>query len=309
MAKSEENPAEGLPGAQAGAVSLDRPGLAWVRPGISTGSATRGAVEVPVANLEPPSMSRFDLTPSPVPRVALAPATGSVDVSLVPGPHAAGSRNMPTLAAQHLVGRRPRRPAAAAVTVPPPPLGARESRMAAGLARDVRSSKGEIVVGLTIGLGVSLLLAGLGQAYLRGEGAIAVEENAASRLEVVTLSARPDVPAGVTGAAPESSGVEPTLDVSTTAVDREAIDDAASLDRSRSESAKRAIPPPPRATPAAKGARRADATGTNDPPLAEDAIAEPSPAPLSPALPTPAPPTPAPLTPAESAGLGLELPF
>jgi hypothetical protein len=212
-----------------------RPGLAWARRHVSgswtpeppstsaSGSANDSALgsangsasasrvpKLPVANLERPSTSRVELTPSPVPRVALAPATGALDISLVPGPHTIGSRNLPTLAAQHLLGRRaPRRPAPA-VTVPPPSSG--ESRSAFTLARDVRSSKGEIVLGLTIGLGVSLLLAGLGQAYLRGD-VIADGSSDPAQLESVTLSARPDVapaagiaPAGIApaGSAPQA---------------------------------------------------------------------------------------------------------
>jgi hypothetical protein len=198
-----------------------RPGLAWARRhvpgswtpeppnGSANGSVSASRVpKLPVANLERPSTSRVELTPSPVPRVALAPATGALDISLVPGPHTIGSRNLPTLAAQHLLGRRaPRRPAPA-VTVPPP--SSRESRSAFTLARDVRSSKGEIVLGLTIGLGVSLLLAGLGQAYLRGD-VIADGSSDPAQLESVTLSARPDVApaAGVAPAGIPPAGIAP----------------------------------------------------------------------------------------------------
>lgn len=176
-----------------------RPGLAWALPG--SASASR-APRVPVANLERPSTSRVELTPSPVPRVALAPATGAVDISLVPGPHSVGSRNLPTLAAQHLIGRRQRRPAPA-VTVPPGAAPSREAGAAFALARDVRSSKGEIVLGLTIGLGVSLLLAGLGQAYMRGD---VVADQPESALESVTLSARPEAAVQATGSGATSSG-------------------------------------------------------------------------------------------------------
>lgn len=187
-----------------------RPGLAWVRRRVSDDSwspeATNGSTasasrvpKLPVASLERPSTSRVELTPSPVPRVALAPATGAVDISLVPGPHTIGARNLPTLAAQHLLRRAPRRPAAA-VTLPPP---AGRERAGFTLAHDVRSSKGEIVLGLTIGLGVSLLLAGLGQAYLRGD-VVADGASAPAQLESVMLSARPDMPAS---AAPSSGAV------------------------------------------------------------------------------------------------------
>lgn len=170
-------------------------------------SSGRRAAKLPLANLEPPSGPRLDLTPSPVPRVALAPATGSQDISLVPGPHdhigwhagggqSWGSRNLPTLAAQHLIGGRQRRPAPA-VTLPPPgelPREARasaERRLRSGIAKDVRSSKREIVLGLMIGLGLSMLLAAVGQAYLREEQPIADAEEA-RELESLTLSARPD---------------------------------------------------------------------------------------------------------------------
>jgi hypothetical protein len=173
------------------------------------------AAKLPIANLEPPSGPRLDLTPSPVPRVALAPATGSVDISLVPGPHdhlggghmggghmgggqSWGSRNLPTLAAQHLLGGRQRRPAPA-VTLPPPGElprqqvrpASRDRRLRSGIAKDVRSSKREIVLGLMIGLGLSMLLAGIGQAYLAEEQPIADAQR--PELESLTLSARPEV--------------------------------------------------------------------------------------------------------------------
>jgi hypothetical protein len=157
-----------------------------------------------MANLERPSTSRVELTPSPVPRVALAPATGAVDISLVPGPHAVGARNLPTLAAQHLIGRRQRRPAPAVTLPPGAPAPSREVGAAFALARDVRSSKGEIVLGLTIGLGVSLLLAGLGQAYMRGD--VVADQQPASALESVTLSARPEAAAQAMGSGPDNSG-------------------------------------------------------------------------------------------------------
>jgi hypothetical protein len=170
------------------------------------------AAKLPMANLEPPSGPRLDLTPSPVPRVALSPATGSVDISLVPGPHdhmggghfgggqSWGSRNLPTLAAQHLIGGRQRRPAPA-VTLPPPgelprqlqPLP-RDQRLRSGIAKDVRSSKREIVLGLMIGLGLSMLLAAIGQAYLQEEQPIAGAAES-PELESLTLSARPEAPA------------------------------------------------------------------------------------------------------------------
>jgi hypothetical protein len=157
-----------------------------------------GVAKLPLANLQMPSSPRLDLTPSPVPRVALSPATGSVDISLVPGPYA--SRNLPTLAAHHALGRRqPRRPAPAR-TLPPPGRGSREPRLAAGLAKDVRSSKREIVLGLTIGLGMSLVLAAIGQSYLRSDPI--ANGSGGQDLESTTLSARPSAAeAGMLGAA------------------------------------------------------------------------------------------------------------
>jgi hypothetical protein len=177
--------------------------------------------KLPIANLEPPSGPRLDLTPSPVPRVALAPATGSVDISLVPGPHdhmggghfgggqSWGSRNLPTLAAQHLIGGKQRRPAPAA-TVPPPgelprqeQLASRDRRLRSGIAKDVRSSKREIVLGLMIGLGLSMLLAAIGQAYLQEERPVAGAQEQ-PELESLTLSARPEVSPAPSAVAVES---------------------------------------------------------------------------------------------------------
>jgi hypothetical protein len=163
-------------------------------------SAARGAPKVPLATLEQPSSSRLELTPSPVPRVSLTPATGAVDISLVPGPN--GSRNMPTLAAQHVLGRRHQRRPAAAVTLPPPNITtAREPGVGMDLARDVRSSRREIVWGLMIGLGLSLVLAGVGQTYLR-DPMIADGMTPPTELESITLSARPE--ALTLGARPEA---------------------------------------------------------------------------------------------------------
>jgi hypothetical protein len=133
-----------------------------------------------------------------------------VDISLVPGPHdhlgggfmgggqSWGNRNLPTHAAQHLMGGRQRRPAPA-VTLPPPGElprqqvrpASRDRRLRSGIAKDVRSSKREIVLGLMIGLGLSMLLAGIGQAYLTEEQPIADTQR--PELESLTLSARPEV--------------------------------------------------------------------------------------------------------------------
>jgi hypothetical protein len=151
----------------------------------------RGVAKLPMANLQMPSYPRLDLTPSPVPRVALSPATGSVDISLVPGPH--GSRHLPTLAAHHAFGRRQQRRAAPARTLPPPGRASGEPRLGGALAKDVRSSKREIVLGLTIGLGLSLVLAAVGQNYLRSEP---IANAPGAELESLTLSARPGSTSG-----------------------------------------------------------------------------------------------------------------
>lgn len=318
-----------------------RPGLAWARP---EGSASRTPI-VPIATLERPS-SRLELTPSPVPRVALAPATGAVDISLVPGPHVMGGRNLPTLAAQHLVGRRPRRPARA-VTAPPPSARSREPRSAFALARDVRSSKGEIVLGLTIGLGVSLLLAGVGQAYLRGDalaGAVA-EESESAQLESVTLSARPEASAAEPrrsaspeAASPEAASPEvaspeagegaeprraqaakqPASKGSTSggssgeaalfaAVSKRAEPGAASVSaKSTAPSSSSARATPPRATSPRRSARAASEVAEAQP----RAAAAPAPTASPNVAPAERPPaSAAPLTPAQSAGLGLDLPL
>ncbi len=177
--------------------ACESPTFGLPRVGVARAGA-RGAPKVPQATLEQPSSSRLELTPSPVPRVSLTPATGAVDISLVPGPN--GSRNMPTLAAQHLLGRRQQRRPAAAATVPPPSTTAREPRIGMDLARDVRSSRREVVLGLSIGLVLSVVLAGVGQAYLR-EPTVA-DMGAPGELQSITLSARPDVPSADPGAAP-----------------------------------------------------------------------------------------------------------
>lgn len=328
-----------------------RPGLAWVRrhvsgswapqPGNGSNAAASRVPKLPMASLEMPSSSRLELTPSPVPRVALAPATGAVDISLVPGPHTIGSRNLPTLAAQHLLGRRaPRRPAPA-VTLPPPP--SREARSPFTLARDVRSSKGEIVLGLTIGLGVSLLLAGLGQAYLRGD-VVADGSSAPAQLESVTLSARPDVaPADSASEASSNGGGAPTSGApvsprasGTAAIGSAAVGALASAEHdgrgarrhpgaaaggavagdavllAQATLAKRIERTAPRATPARatrpRNAQRAEGALVSSADDSARSSAVPSPAAVSP-LPSEPPPTSAPLTPAESAGLGLDLPL
>jgi hypothetical protein len=298
------------------------------------GAPRLGRARVPMANLEPPSSLRVELTPSPVPRVSLAPATGAVDISLVPGPNARLSRNLPTLAAQHALGRRQQRRAAApAMTVPPTASTAREPRASADVSKDVRSSKREVVLGLMIGLGLSLALAAVGQAYLReeliaespdpSEPTSAPDTPAQNEIESVMLSARPE--SGASGSDAASGGAErvgvaraaggvvgatpPAID-GRKATNADGAAESARRSSASGPAAKRLAPeqvePPKRASEKGQG-ERAEArqrTKARRPPTATEApdfevdkpLAEPS-------------PEPAHLTPAESAGLGLDLPL
>ncbi len=163
--------------------------------------------QLPMARLEEPSLARLELTPSPVPRVSLVPATGSLDISLVPGPHSIGSRNLPTLAARHAVGRAKQVRRAPAVTLPPPAAAARDPRGSQPLVRGVKSSRREIVLGLTIGIGLSLLLAALGQAYLAGERPVAASPSLGT--EALALGARPQGSPAADLPAPASNPVAP----------------------------------------------------------------------------------------------------
>jgi hypothetical protein len=302
------------------------------------GAPRLGRARVPMANLEPPSSSRVELTPSPVPRVSLAPATGAVDISLVPGPNARLSRNLPTLAAQHALGRRQQRRAAApAMTVPPTASTAREPRASADVSKDVRSSKREVVLGLMIGLGLSLALAAVGQAYLReeliaespdpSEPTSAPDTRAQNEIESVMLSARPE--SGASGSDAASGGAErvgvaraaggvvgatpPAIDerkVTNTGGAAESARRSSASGPAASPSPKRLAPgqvePPKRASEKGQG-ERAEArqrTKARRPPTATEAPDFEVDKPL--AEPSP---EPAHLTPAESAGLGLDLPL
>jgi hypothetical protein len=303
----------------------------------------RAAAKLPIANLEMPSGERLDLTPSPVPRVALAPATGSVDISRGPGPHA--SRNLPTLAAHHLLGagrrqqQQQRRPAAA-VTVPPPgrassDLAAPAPRRSAVLARDVRSSKREIVLGLAIGLGLSMLLAGLGQAYLESgvqDVIAAAPPSQPAQLESLTLAARPQtptpsgalssaapstpVPSSPAVPAPEKHGGDALLASNTGAIHASASTSRDAVTGGRAAVASRAVPArasgskrgvEPRAARRASNARELATASTRR----EDAAAsaEPQSFEAGKSFEETPPPPRAPLSPAESAGLGLDLPL
>jgi hypothetical protein len=282
------------------------------------GAPRRGGARVPLANLEPPSSARFELTPSPVPRVSLEPATGAVDISLVPGPNVGLSYNLPTLAAQHALGRRQqRRPAAPAVTLPPTSNSTteREPLVTADRVKDVRSSRREVVLGLMIGVGLSLLLAGVGRAYLR-EDVVADAEFVPEVLESVTLSARreSDVPAAPSVAeqlaaasnpAYSTPGVANPAAVNPTAVNPTAVNPTADsapqhprLANARLEPPKRARDrAPARAARERAASRRAPASGA-EPPILE--LVKPF---------SEAPRERPPMSPAESAGLGLDLPL
>jgi hypothetical protein len=290
-----------------------------------------GRAKVPMANLEPPSSSRVELTPSPVPRVSLAPATGAVDISLVPGPNARLSRNLPTLAAQHALGRRQQRRAAApAMTVPPTEATAREPRVSADLPKDVRSSKGEVVLGLMIGLGLSLVLAAVGQAYLRedviAESSAPTEERAPDirpreDIESVMLSARPESGGGAaTGGAERLEGARAAGGVASAAPALAARQRLVNAD-SQAESKRRAAPsgtePVIVAAARLEPAKRASDKGQRERAEARQrakarrvpaAAAETSDFEVDKPLAEPSP-EPAHLTPAESAGLGLDLPL
>jgi hypothetical protein len=288
-----------------------------------------GGTRLPMANLEMPSSSRLELTPSPVPRVALSPATGAVDISLVPGPHA--SRNLPTLAAYHALGRRPLRRPASAITFPPPRRASADSpRLGAGLAKDVRSSKREIVLGLAIGLGLSLVLAAVGQAYLHEEPIA----GSPPEVQALALSARPQTAASAPEAAPfaepragsepsaepASAGAEGALATAASVTER-SLARANELQRSASPgrvgpSAARASEPrgsvPPRAVARRSHARHDAAPGGARASSAfEPGPAYDAPLPARAALPSTggAAASPVPMSPAESAGLGLDLPL
>jgi hypothetical protein len=173
---------------------------------------------LPLASLEGPSMASLDLTPSPVPRVSLVHANGAEDVSLVPGPHVIGSRNLPTVAARHVLGPA-RRVATPAITLPPqsfqsfPPQSFRrsveswgEGRLARKLRTSMRSSKREIVLGLSIGVGLSVVLAGLGQSYVdnqrswQARGAVETAKLSALPQPAASAPALADVGEASTGA-------------------------------------------------------------------------------------------------------------
>lgn len=173
---------------------------------------------VPRATLDPPSTRLVEPTPSPVPLASLAPATAiprtaTAEAVLPPAGVVSAvvppsSRHLPTQAARHLqlepfgtvaaaLARRPavwppQRGIVPAVTLPPGARLARPSRFARQIATDVRSSKREILIGLSIGIALSAVLGLLGQAYLD------------RRLEAVSrvpLAPSPTPPSAAPGAA------------------------------------------------------------------------------------------------------------
>ncbi len=259
---------------------------------------------LPVATLEGPSTAQLDLTPSPVPRVSLVPATGLVDISLVPGPNAVGSRNLPTLAARHALGRPRQRGAAPAVTFPPSGLPQQRASAAPKRPRQVRSSQREVVLGLGIGIGLSVLLAVAGQALLHESGPASSESPIQTATPGLSPSATPDgerlLPApavGLRGTAPASGGLD-----SVGAPARASA--PASVAVSRNANSRAA---PERAVERVASRRRAAArahAGGSTLPSGESAAPREEKSPDGPELPAKTP-----LSPSESAGLGLDLPL
>lgn len=240
-------------------------------------------------------MASLDLTPSPVPRVSLVHANGTVDISLVPGPNVVGSRNLPTVAARHVLGPSRARAATPAMTLPPQRESLGEGRLARKLKTDVRSSKREIVFGLGIGLGLSVVLAGVGRTYLDTEHTLQAQVD----LETTTLSALPRSEATVATTEPEvTSAPEPSSD--------EAQRGGAAADVAEPlpalEQVVAAAPAVAKPAAAARKPRAHRAAPRRPPPQRPPALKDTSPAGLP-------PPAKAPLSPSESAGLGLDLPL
>jgi hypothetical protein len=284
---------------------------------------------VPLVTLEEPSSSRFDLTPSPVPRVQLSPATGSLDISLVPGPHSTDVRNLPTLAARHVLGRSRLRAAAPALTFPPNNVLTSEARIAR--SRGPRSSRREIVLGLGIGIGLSAVLGVFGFVYFdpgasdptlsieSTTNALAPAARATDLQALVPPVAAQQVPAAQ---AVESSGAAPPPTVSGSTVS--ATDGASgSSEPRRASSTSSAVAPGPTteegAIPASRVARAGSAKAAGGRQTAarraearareRDAYSDESSAGSGRPLDEGQPAEKRPLSPSESAGLGLDLPF
>jgi hypothetical protein len=175
----------------------------------------------------------------------------------------------------------------------------------------VRSSRREVVLGLTIGLSLSMLLAAAGQAYLR-EDVIANTHRGPEAIETLTLSARAE--SGATSSAaplppntaeqpaiskPEIAKAEPAKPAATKPAATKPAAAKAETAKPATANTERAGRIAPRASPARErtGARRSPLV-SSDPPLFE--VEKPL---------SEAPHERAPMSPAESAGLGLDLPL
>jgi hypothetical protein len=260
------------------------------------------AVEVmdglPVATLEGPSTAQLDLTPSPVPRVSLVPATGVVDISLVPGPNAVGARNLPTLAARHALGRPRQRGAAPAVTSPPSELPRQAVRAAPKPPRRVRSSQREVVLGLGIGVGLSILLAVGGQALLEKRG-----PSSSAPASIQTA-----IPGLLPSAGPEGESLIPAPAVALTdSAPASGRDSAAAPAEAASPASASPARPASQISSRRRALARPRAVSSSKLPSAEPAArtAEPN---LKKLPDGPEEPAKTPLSPSESAGLGLDLP-
>jgi hypothetical protein len=275
---------------------------------------------VPLATLEEPSSSRFDLTPSPVPRVSLAPATGSVDISLVPGPNSFGLRNLPTLAARHVLGRpRQRAAAARALTFPPTAALPAETVVERKLVTSVRSSKREIVLGLGIGIALSALLGVIGQSFLEplDQPSLVIESTAnalspavaaAPRMASLAASERAPQP-GAAQTGPEERGAAEPADVPSNTAHESAADPSSAgevVDAARTSAGAEVVASSKRrasARSSGSSKNRASAQRARD-----DVSAPRRDRPAPEGLPADRADR-KPLSPSESAGLGLDLPF
>jgi hypothetical protein len=315
-APSGQAPSGRAPSVQSGPQRLRRAGNGGGEPPVPFNFfEPRGAIRprtaelmygLPLAALEGPSTAQLDLTPSPVPRVSLVPATGVVDISLVPGPNAPGSRNLPTLAARHALGRPRERGAAPALTFPPSGLAQQRAGAAPKRPRQVRSSQREVVLGLGIGVGLSILLAVAGQALLHKGGSANSEPALQTATPSLSPSATPDgerlLPApaaGFAGTAP-SSGVDSAGAPASASAPAPAAAERVPSDRATSERAAsdRAVAQVATRRRSAARAR----SGSSRLPSAASAAPSEERSPDG-----PEPPSKTPLSPSESAGLGLDL--
>jgi len=268
---------------------------------------------VPLAALQAPSPGRSDPTPSPVPRVSLVPPTGRHDHPRQALHAALGARNQPTVAARRHGDGAP----APAHTVPP--LGGLPRRgFLERLAKDLRSSKREVVLGLGIGLGLSFMLVRWGQEYLTQRVApepgpeFRVESLAVNpaRLPAVHLPVA-SAPAGsalpVPGTPPSvlsSAGSPPA--VSAPSGKEAARKETATLTQAALAGGQQLVPHRSSASHSSRSARPAPSArprAGSDPNLdAEDGVLQAPSDELEPRDKTP-------LSPSQSAGLGLDLPL